>query len=240
MTRVYVDAPLQQGACLQLDDDAAQHLVQVLRMRTGDAFTVFNGQGGEYDAVIESAARKELVVRIGAFHDVDRESALKVTLAQCISKGERMDYTVQKAAELGVAAIVPLISANCVVRLDPERWEKKLEHWRGVMVSACEQCGRTRLPVLHAPVAIDRWLPQADGIKLVLAIGATRALRSLPQPSAPVCLLAGPEGDFSDAELGMATSHGFARIGLGPRILRTETAGVAALAALQALFGDLT
>jgi 16S rRNA (uracil1498-N3)-methyltransferase len=149
-----------------------------------------------------------------------------------------MDYTVQKAAELGATEIVPLSSTNSVVKLDAERWEKKLDHWRGVIVSACEQSGRTRVPTLHPVTPIEQWIGEASGDKIILAIGATQSLRMMKKPTGPIALLAGPEGDFSADELRAARNAGFVSIGMGPRILRTETAGVAALAAIQALWGD--
>ena len=237
-TRVFAEVELREGATLHLPEDVAHHLTSVLRMRAGEAFVIFNGEGGEFDATLDAIGKKAVTARIGAFRDVNRESPLEVTLAQCVSKGERMDYTVQKAAELGATAIVPLTSTNSVVKLDAERWEKKLEHWRGVIVSACEQSGRTRVPKLHPVTPIMDWIAQAHGMKIILAIGATQSLRTMEKPRGPIALLAGPEGDFSADELAAARKAGFASIGMGPRILRTETAGVAALAAMQALWGD--
>src|SRR5882724_441712 len=238
LSRIFLDAELAAGGIIELPEGAARHLVQVLRLRQGDGFIAFNGRGGEFEASIESAGKREAVARVGAFRGVDRESPLNVTLAQCVSKGERMDYTVQKAAELGVSEIMPLTSTNSVVRLDGERWEKKLEHWRGVIVSACEQSGRTRLPRLHPVTPIENWLTQASGLRLILAIGAQQSLRTMQAPKEPISLLAGPEGDFSEQEIQLALNNGFAPIAMGPRILRTETAGIAALAAIQALWGD--
>lgn len=237
--RIYLEIDLRAGSQVELPEPAARHLVQVLRLRAGDGFVAFNGRGGEYDALLASAGKRGAAAQIAAFREVDRESPLRVTLAQCISRGERMDYTVQKAAELGAWAIVPLTSANSVVHLDGERWDKKLAHWRGVIVAACEQSGRTRVPLLQPVTPIANWLAQAAGLRLMLAIGGRQSLRDLPPPAEPLCLLAGPEGDFSEAESRAALARGFVPIGMGPRILRTETAGVAALAAIQALWGDL-
>jgi 16S rRNA (uracil1498-N3)-methyltransferase len=236
--RAYVEAALREGATVALPDAVAHHLTSVLRMRAGDAFIVFNGEGGEFEATLDAIGKKSVTARIGAHRATDRESPLSITLAQCVSKGERMDYTVQKAAELGASEIVPLTSTNSVVKLDAERWEKKLEHWRGVIVSACEQSGRTRVPKLHPVTPIIDWIAQAQGTKIILAIGATQSLRTMQKPSGPIALLAGPEGDFSAEELRAARAAGFVSIGMGPRILRTETAGIAALAAIQALWGD--
>ena len=242
MTRIHLALPLAVDARLELPEAAARHVAQVLRMRAGELLTLFNGAGGEYGAVIESVDRRAVSVRVEDFHEAERESALALTLAQCVSRGERMDYSLQKAVELGVAAVVPLLSARGVVKLDGERWEKKLEHWRGVMVSACEQSGRTRIPALAPVQKLETWLGSSkgmgEGARLVLAPGAAHSLRELPAAHAAT-LLVGPEGGLADEEAALAVRHGFTAIRLGPRVLRTETAGVAALAALQALWGDL-
>ncbi|GAC1630504.1 MAG: 16S rRNA (uracil(1498)-N(3))-methyltransferase [Nevskia sp.] len=239
MTRIYVDCALAPGARLELPDAAARHVAQVLRMRSGEALTLFNGDGSEYAAAIETAERRSVTVQIGAQAPVERESRLAVTLAQCVSKGERMDYTIQKAVELGAAGILPLLSARSVVKLDGERWEKKQEHWRGVVAAACEQSGRNRLPPVAPVQKFDAFLPTSTaGLRLVLAPTAAVSLKTLPAAAA-VTLLVGPEGGLSDDEIARALRAGYTGITLGPRILRTETAGVAALAALQALWGDL-
>ena len=239
-SRVYIDTALTEGAAITLPEDAARHLVQVLRMRPGEAFVIFNGQGGEYVATLSSVGKREAQASIGAFNSIDRESPLHITLAQCVSKGDRMDYTLQKAVELGVSAIVPLLSERTVVKLDAERWAKKIEHWQGVIISACEQSGRTRLPSLLTPVNLDAWLRLADdgSLRLALAPGASRQLRQLDATGRAVTLLVGPEGGLSDAECALAAKHDFVPLALGPRVLRTETAGVAALAAIQAQWGD--
>jgi 16S rRNA (uracil1498-N3)-methyltransferase len=237
MTRVFVDGPLLADARVTLPEAAARHVGQVLRMRVGEALTLFDGGGGEYAAVIEAVERREVAVRLGRFDAVDRESPLVLTLAQCISKGDRMDYTIQKAVELGVTEIVPVLSARSVVKLDAERWDKKLEHWRGVVVSACEQSGRTRVPNVAPVQTLSRWMPAATGLRLMLAPGGEKSLKSL-QPE-PATLLVGPEGGLADDEIAQARRVGFVPLGLGPRVLRTETAGVALIAALQAAWGDL-
>jgi 16S rRNA (uracil1498-N3)-methyltransferase len=237
MTRIYVPAALAENQLIALDADAARHVAQVLRMKTGEPLTVFNGEGGEFEAAIAAIERRAVQLRIGSRVEVDRESKLSITLAQCVSKGERMDYTIQKAVELGVAAIVPLLSGRSVVRLDAERWDKKLDHWRGIVVSASEQSGRTRLPELAAVQKLERWLETPPpGERLVLAPGGG-ALRERPA-AAIATLLIGPEGGLSESEILLAERAGFRRIGLGPRVLRTETAGVAANAMLQTLWGD--
>ncbi|MGH8462087.1 MAG: 16S rRNA (uracil(1498)-N(3))-methyltransferase [Stenotrophobium sp.] len=238
-SRVYVDSALASGTTLTLPEAAARHLVQVLRMRVGESFIVFNGRGGEYAATLSTAGKRDAQAIIGAHDPVERESPLRIALAQCVSKGDRMDYTLQKAVELGVSEIQPLLSARSVVKLDAGRWDKKLEHWRGVIISACEQSGRTRIPLLQPVQPLDRWLATApaDTLKLTLAPNAHASLRTLP-PQKSTILLVGPEGGLSEAEISQAQRSGFLPITLGPRILRTETAGVATLAAMQALWGD--
>jgi 16S rRNA (uracil1498-N3)-methyltransferase len=237
--RIYIEQPLKVGDVIDLPEGAARHLLQVLRLKAGDSFLIFNGEPGEFAATLEAAGKRGARARIGPFHEANRESPLHVTLAQCVSKGERMDFALQKAVELGATEIQPLLSKRSVVRVDEERWEKKLEHWRGVVIAACEQSGRTRVPPVNPVLTLERWLEQTDpGLRLVLVPGAGEALRALDKPERPVRILIGPEGGLDDDELRLAVRHGCEPISLGPRVLRTETAGIAALAALQALFGD--
>lgn len=239
--RIYLDnESLAAGARLRLPDAAYRHLVQVLRLRPGERFIAFDGRGGEYLAEIVEVGKREASAYLVSFHDVDRESPLDLTLAQCVSKGERMDYTLQKAVELGITRIVPLISSRSVVRLDSDRWDKKLEHWRGVVIAACEQSGRTCVPAVDTPIALPTWLDDesAHGTRLTLDPLGHHGLRELPPPTGPVTLLVGPEGGLTEHELDRAREAGFTGMRMGPRVLRTETAGVAALAALQAMWGD--
>jgi 16S rRNA (uracil1498-N3)-methyltransferase len=234
------EAALAAGITLRLPDAAFRHLIQVLRLRAGERFVIFDGRGGEYAATLSDVGKREALAHIISFSDVDRESPLDLTLAQCVAKGERMDYTLQKAVELGVTRVVPLLSTRSVVKLDAERWDKKLEHWRGVIVAACEQSGRTRVPALAPVVTLTAWLDNrsADGLGLTLDPLAPQTLRDLSAPAGPLTLLVGPEGGLDEAELRCARAAGFIGVRMGPRILRTETAGVAALAALQAIWGD--
>lgn len=239
--RTYLPIPLTTGATVILDENAANHLIRVLRLKPGAPLILFNGQGGEYRAVLQTADKKGGTAVIGEHLAHDAESPLHITLAQGISRGERMDYTLQKAVELGVTRIVPLITERCEVRLEGERLHKRLQHWQAVAASACEQCGRNRVPPVAQARSLDDWLEQShDGLRLVLDPLAAQTLTQLIKPEdRRITLLIGPEGGLSDAEIERARQVGFAGIRLGPRILRTETAAVTALSALQVLWGDL-
>ncbi|MGH8311491.1 MAG: 16S rRNA (uracil(1498)-N(3))-methyltransferase [Steroidobacteraceae bacterium] len=239
VTRVFVDEPLGAGREFLLRPAAAAHVRRVLRLGVGDEITVFDGRGGEYAATIIETRGTALRVRVGEYRPVERESALSITLGQGVSRGERMDWVVQKATELGVAAITPLMTERSVVKLDPVQARKKFEHWRAIVISACEQSGRNRLPDLPAPLSFGQWLEAAsrDGARILLDPTAQSGLRSIDQATS-VTLLIGPEGGLDPAERAQATQAGFVPVRLGPRILRTETAAVAAISALQALFGD--
>ncbi len=239
--RIYSPLPLRSGATVTLDKQAAQHVLRVLRLQPGDTLVLFNGQPvnnryGEYRATLQGSSGEVL---IGEFATRDTESPLTITLAQGVSRGERMDYAVQKAAELGVAHIVPLITEFCVVKVREERMEKRIAHWQGIATSACEQSGRMRVPDIAPQQTLGAWLPAARAaVKLVLDPLATQTLPRLPEPQGNIILLVGPEGGLSDAEVMQAKQAGFVPVRLGPRILRTETVPAAALAALQTLWGD--
>ena len=238
--RVFVDMELREGDTITLPEAAYRHLVVVLRRMKGDPVTLFNGRGGEYSLELESIAKRTVTGRVTGFQDVNRESPLHVTLGQAVSKGERMDFAIQKAVELGVTEIQPLLSDHVVVQLNEERWARKLEHWQGIAVSACEQCGRTRVPRIAPVMDLRDWLNAlpATTLKLKLSPGAPRA-GALKHQGQPIALLVGPEGGLSDHEENLADISGFGALSLGPRILRTETAGVVALAVVQSLWGDL-
>lgn len=238
--RLYVPIPLSSGARVTLDQNAANHAVRVLRLSAGAPLILFNGEGGEYAGLIESIHRHSVTIAVGEIHDPGRESPLDITLAQGVSRGERMDYTLQKAVELGVTRIVPVLSERSVVKLAGERLQRRLHHWQGVITGACEQCGRDRVPALRQVIALNRWLPHAGaGLKLVLHHNAKHGLSALDPAPRPITLLIGPEGGLSDAEIRDAVAAGFTPLRLGPRVLRTETAAVVALTALQTLWGDL-
>lgn len=239
MTRLYVDTPLSPDLEISLPEDAAHHLVRVLRAGVGDRITLFNGQGGEYDAELVETSKRDARMRVLTFSPNDKTSPLHTHLGQVMSRGERMDYAIQKATELGVSEITPLTSERCELKLrGEERADKKLEHWRRIAIAACEQSGRNRLPVIYAPIAVEEWQTrvQAD-LKLVLAPAVSG---SLPDDTRPgrVALLIGPEGGLSEREIAAAIHDGFRSWQIGPRVMRTETAPVAALAMLQMLFGD--
>jgi len=238
--RFYIPAALTAPASLALPEAAAHHAARVLRLRNGDAVTLFNGTGGEYAACITAIGKHDVTVAIERHDPVERESPLQVTLVQAVSSGERMDLTIQKAVELGVARIVPVESERCVVRLKGERAEKRVAHWRQVAISACEQCGRNRIPEVRMISPLDVWLAaeENDAQRWVLLPGADMALRALPRPQKPIELLVGPEGGLTDAEADAAQRAGYQPVRLGPRVLRTETAAPALLAALLALWGD--
>jgi len=238
--RFHVDLPLATDARVALPRASAHHAARVLRLQPGDPVTLFNGQGGEFTATIVAIGRDAVEVEVGAHQSVERESPLTVTLVQALSSGERMDLTIQKAVELGVSCIVPVESERSVVRLRGERADKRVTHWRQIVIAACEQCGRNRIPEVEAPVSLSTRLAgqEGDALRWILLPGAERTLREQPRPDRPIELLVGPEGGFAEAEVERVRAAGFLPLCLGPRVLRTETAAPALLAALQALWGD--
>jgi 16S rRNA (uracil1498-N3)-methyltransferase len=303
LTRVYVEEPLAAGKSCVIGGSAANHIARVLRLREGDALTLFDGRGGEYGARIAAFRKDAVLAEVQEHRDVERESALDLTLVQGISRGERMDWVMQKATELGVRRIVPVLTERSVVKLDDRHGEKKLQHWRGIVIAACEQCGRNRVPEVTAPMTFHEALSgataplllgqhpnqasaqhrgaadigaasaaradrqpvgqggdtqtsgptdiagsgdqkaveeagSANVTRLLLSPQGSLRLRDLPRPTR-VALLIGPEGGLAEAEQDAAVQAGFIPVQLGPRILRTETAAIAALAALQHDFGDL-
>lgn len=240
LTRLHVAAPLASGSLIELPPEAAVHLARVLRARVGDAVVLFNGDGGEFAAVVELVRGTRAAVAVGEERHADRESPLALTLLQCIPRGDRMDWIVQKATELGVARIVPLVSRRGVVKLSGRQAESKAAHWRAVAVSACEQCGRNRLPAIDTPRALDEFLGAvpAAGARLLLDPDGDDAT-PLDAASAAIECAIGPEGGFAPEEIACLRTAGFRGLRLGPRILRTETAALAALVWLQSRCGDL-
>ncbi|MCL7941408.1 16S rRNA (uracil(1498)-N(3))-methyltransferase [Halomonas sp. ATCH28] len=237
--RIHVAADLAVGGNVVLPEGPARHVARVLRLAEGASLRLFDGAGLEARAVITEASRKRVVARIEAVAPGSGESPLAVHLGQAISKGDRMDYAIQKAVELGVAAITPLYTEHGDVRLRGEREAKKLAHWQAVAASACEQCGRATLPPVYPPAGLVDWLAgRHEALRLVLHPGTAGALAQREAP-ATAALLIGPEGGLSEAEVEAALAGDFVPLSLGPRILRTETAPVVALSLLQSRFGDL-
>lgn len=237
--RVYVDLPLTPGSEVDLPHAVAAHLARVLRLRATEPVVLFNGDGRDVAARLSIVQRQRVAVLIVAAGELEAEPPLRLHLGVGVSRGERMDFVVQKAVELGVASIRPLLTERSVVRLDAERLDRRHQHWHGVLVAACEQSGRRRLPHLHDAQPLADWLPTVAGTALLLDPQAGRSLAALPAPRGEATLLVGPEGGLCAAERAAATRRGFTAVRLGPRILRTETAPLAALAAMQVLWGDL-
>lgn len=241
MTRIYFpDEVAAHGAC-EIRDEQAHYLARVLRVQPGDAVTLFDGRGGEYAAAVTAVDRHAVRLRIAERTAVDRESPLGVCVAQGLSSGERMDYTVQKAVELGAVRIQPVATERSVVHLDAQRAAKRVAHWQSIAVAACAQCGRNRVPEIAPVMGYAAWLAGLGGgsdLRLMLSPRAGQRLHDLPRPAGGVWLLCGPEGGLSPAEQRDAQQAGFGAVRLGPRVLRTETAALAALAAMQALWGD--
>ncbi|MEJ2309548.1 MAG: 16S rRNA (uracil(1498)-N(3))-methyltransferase [Gammaproteobacteria bacterium] len=235
--RIFQQSELLTGMVHGIEGQAAQHLLRVLRCRPGDPVILFNGDGHDYAGSIESTQRNRLTVRIDAVIEMATESPLPIHLGIPLAKGQRMDYAIQKAVELGVTEITPLTTARSVVRLDSKRLEGKEAHWRQVAIAACEQCGRARVPPLHAVEPLDAWSRRA-AFGIVLDPRHATPVTALQRPATSVHLVAGPEGGFTAPEITALREQGFHAVTLGPRILRTETAPLAAITALQLLWGD--
>jgi len=238
--RIYTDSPLSEGSHADLDENAAQHVGRVLRMQSGQALKLFNGDGQDYPATITEAGKKRVGVLVGAPEANHTESPLQVTLGQTLSKGDRMDYAIQKAVEMGVSCIVPLTTERCEVKLKGDREDKRLRHWQSIAVSAAEQCGRARVPEVLPVMTLEQWFGHSRDcdLRLVLHHRTEQSLASMDKP-AHVALMIGPEGGLTAEEIALAEKEGFMPVALGPRVLRTETAPVATLALCQWLWGDI-
>ena len=239
--RFYSAENLAIGATVKLSENAASHATRVLRLNEGDLINLFNGDGFDYACELVLVKKSEVLAKVKSSVALNSESPLNITLLQGISSGDRMDYTIQKAVELGVKQIQPIATERSVVKLSAERAEKRMEHWQNVVISACEQCGRATIPAVSAPKTLANWLStnlQSDATRILLnPIGAKR-LAELAKPGSETQLLIGAEGGLSNAEIDTAISQGFQSVILGPRILRTETAALAAMSVMHALWGD--
>jgi 16S rRNA (uracil1498-N3)-methyltransferase len=241
LNRVHTPQVLAVGAEIALPEAAAYHVARVLRLKPGAPLVVFDGSGHDFRCEIDAVDGDRVAVRVGARTAGLADSPLGITLVQAVSRGERMDWTLQKAVELGVRVVAPVLSARSVVRLDERQAAKKLRHWQAIVAGACEQCGRSTVPEVRSPLELRRFLAESprDGKRLVLSPAGPASLAGLEIGASRVELLIGPEGGLDDAEIDAAAAAGFTPVRLGPRVLRTETAGVVALAVLQALWGDL-
>jgi 16S rRNA (uracil1498-N3)-methyltransferase len=252
LTRCFVPAALAGQSQLMLPEGPSTHIARVLRLRAGAALTLFDGRGGEFEATILAVEKRGVRVQLGVHHAIEREAPVAVRLLQCVIRAERMDFIVQKATELGVAAIVPIQSRHGVVRLDESAMQRRQRHWQAIATGACEQCGRNRIPELHAPLSFEvACTGEGEAVAAGAAVQARllldpTAARSLAQtlespplkPLTAVSVMIGPEGGFGDDEIALAREHGFQICSLGPRVLRAETAPIAALAVIQGLLGD--
>ena len=240
LPRIHCDVRLGPGAQLTLAPEAAQHVAKALRLKAGDSIVVFDGRGGEHEANITRIDKDRVDVKVGAWRDVETEAAFPMGLVQGIPEADKMDWIIQKSVELGVAWIQPVTCDRSVVRLSAERATKREAHWRRVAVAACEQSGRNRIPEVRPTLGFMSWIAvRSETRRWVLTPGAP-ALAAQPRPEGPVELLIGPEGGLSERERDLALSQGCVAVSLGPRVLRTETAPLAALAAVNALWGDFS
>jgi len=243
--RIYQNQPITVGETITLSEDAFGHTIRVLRLKDGDAITVFNGQIhdgklGEFQAKLCNVSKKHADITINEFNMKENESPLNIHLGQAISRGDRMDFTLQKSVELGVNTITPLFTERCGVKLSGERLQKKIDQWQKIIVSACEQSGRCSVPIVNPAISVDDWLKQqSSALKLNLHPKASHSIMNLPEENTRVRLLIGPEGGLNDNEIERANASGFYDVLLGPRVLRTETAALTAITALQCRYGDL-
>ncbi|WP_461537319.1 16S rRNA (uracil(1498)-N(3))-methyltransferase [Spongorhabdus nitratireducens] len=236
--RIFTPQPLSLNTEVQLADDAANHVGRVLRMKPGEPLVLFNSEGGSYQGTIKAVSKKSVSVTLTEHRPDDNESPLRIELGQALSRGERMDWAIQKATEAGVTEITPLFTERCEVKLNSERQEKRLQHWRKVAISACEQCARNRVPVINPPQQLNDWLAaRQTKLNFVLHHRTERKISGYEVPQS-VSLLIGPEGGLSADEIAQAENKQFNALALGPRVLRTETAPVAAISLMQYLWGD--
>lgn len=240
MTRIFQPYTINQNSLITLDDNAFNHLIRVLRMKTGESITLFDGSNQITPAVIHEVNKKTVIVKTANSVLDNRESPLNIHLGQVISRGDKMEFTIQKSVELGVNTITPLLSERCGVKLDQERLEKKVQQWQKIVISACEQCGRNIIPSINPVMKLETWCANlTDSLKLNLHPKAEQGINQLPCDNKNISLLIGPEGGLSNEEISMTHQYQFTDILLGQRVLRTETAALTAITALQVRFGDL-
>ncbi|MCB5161796.1 16S rRNA (uracil(1498)-N(3))-methyltransferase [Marinomonas algarum] len=239
--RIYIDTELNENTTLALPEASFQHLCKVLRLKGGHPLRVFNGKGGQFNAVLIDVGKRSASIQVHDFEALHNESPIKVTIGQTLSRGERMDYAIQKAVEAGVFAIQPLFSERCEVKLQDNRIEKRLQHWQQVAISAAEQCGRGCVPTVYPPIELVQWTEKCNNmLKMTLHHHSAKPIRDRQKPTDnTVALLVGPEGGLTENEVQHAEKHGFYAITLGPRVLRTETAPVVALSVINTLWGDI-
>lgn len=238
--RIYQPGDYQSGQLLELSPEAGQHVAVVLRMQPGESLTLFCGDNREFTAIIDRVKKKQVIVSVGLVTEKNRESPLKVHLAQAISKGDRMEMVMQKSVELGVASIIPLITDRSSVKLDKERMAKKLHQWQAIVIAACEQSGRNKVPIVHQPVTLEHYVKEERAkLKFILHPDCNATWRDYILEQSDIALIIGPEGGLSDEEIKLACHYEFLPLSLGPRVLRTETAAITALSVLQAVRGDL-
>ena len=239
ISRIYTAQSLNSNTTIVLESEASHHLARVLRVDVGHSLTLFNGNGGEYPAEVTAVDKKSVQARTGAFRDKEYESPLDIHLGIAISRGERMDWIVQKSTELGARSITPLFTEHAGVKLTGDRAEKKIQHWRQVAISACEQCGRNRLPTIHPLQAVDLWLESTEAERKFVLHHRADSSTGMGDAPATIALLVGPEGGLSENEIEAAEHADYSSLRLGPRVLRTETAPLAAIAILQSHWGDM-
>lgn len=238
--RIYHSTELQVQQTIDLESDAANHVGRVLRMQAGQQLKLFNGDGNDYLAVISEVTKKRVAVLVESLIAIDNESPIELHLAQGISRGDKMDFTLQKSVELGITEITPIFTERCGVKLTGERLKKKHQQWQKIVISACEQSGRAFIPKVNKPIKLNEFLQQkTDQLKLNLHPRATTNIKTLPTPEHGIRFIIGPEGGLDDNEIEQTLAAGYQEILLGPRVLRTETAALTLLSALQLQFGDL-
>lgn len=240
--RVYIDLPLSENTHHSLPEDTFHYLCKVLRLKSEHPLIIFNGKGGQYNATLKQVEKRSAAVDVHDFIELYNESPIKVTLGQTLSRGERMDYAVQKAVEAGVYSIHPLFSERCEVKLNDSRIEKRVQHWQQIAISAAEQSGRGIVPKVHTPVSLEAWTSNCkEMLKLTLHHHTKKELTKLPQPSDnTVAALIGPEGGLTEKEVKISEKQGFISVSLGPRVLRTETAPIVILTTLNVMWGDIS